>query len=151
MTSLKEIIQSFREKVNLRLFESKERVLKILTWLTLLFSLGSLVAIVYYYGYPQTKESQDVVHLFIRLSLWFYILKYLIRIFYDFHPGIFIRENRMDGIVFLFLVAEQVLYFTTGGDYFNKLFSRLIDLQLGDISILVAEKRLPIEMCYYDC
>lgn len=139
MASLKEIIQSFREKVNLRLFESKERVLKILTWLTLLFSLGSLVAIVYYYGYPQTKESQDVVHLIIRLSLWFYILKYLIRIFYDFHPGIFIRENRMDGIVFLFLVAEQVLYFTTGGDYFNKLFPRLIDLQLGNISILVVQ------------
>ncbi|MFO7616762.1 MAG: potassium transporter TrkG [Bacteroidales bacterium] len=139
MASFREFLQNFRERVNLRLFESKSRVLGSLTWLTLIFSLISLMAIVYYYGFPQSPDSIRTVQLVIRLSLWFYIFKYLVRIFYDFHPGIFIRENRLDGIVFLFLVAEQVLYLITGGDYFNRLFSKLIDIQVGDLSILAVQ------------
>ncbi|MFH0760211.1 MAG: hypothetical protein V2A67_01755, partial [Bacteroidota bacterium] len=119
-----ETVQRIRERINLRLFSTKKTVLSILTWGTLLLSIAALLAIIYYYGFPQTPDSLTVIHITIRISIWFYILKYLIRIFYDFHPGQFIRENRMDTVVFLFMVIEELVFFLFGNELLNSFFSR---------------------------
>ena len=66
----KEDIQQLRERINLRLFSSKSRMMSVLTWGTFLFSLFALLAIVYYYGYRQTPESLRAIHLIIRASIW---------------------------------------------------------------------------------
>jgi Trk-type K+ transport system membrane component len=134
-----ESIQQIRERINLRLFATKSRVLATLTWGTLLLSIAALLAIVYYYGFPQTPESLKTVHLTIRISIWFYILKYLIRILYDFHPGHFIRENRMDTVVFLFMAVEELVFILFGGQLLNSVFSRFIDIPIGDLSILMVQ------------
>lgn len=134
-----ETVQQIRERINLRLFSTKKKVLAILTWGTLLFAIAALLAIVHYYGFPQTPDSLKAIHLTIRISIWFYILKYLIRIFYDFHPGQFIRENRMDTAVFLFMVIEELVYILFGGQLLNSVFSRWIDIPIGDLSILMVQ------------
>lgn len=135
----KEDIQQLRERINLRLFSSKNRMMSVLTWGTFIFSLCSLLAIVYYYGYHQTEESLKYVHLIIRASIWFYILKYLIRVFYDFHPRHFVRENRMDSVVFIFMVIEEIFYFLFGHQALNGLFMRILHIPIGDVSILAVQ------------
>lgn len=134
-----ETVQQIRERINLRLFSTKRAVLTSLTWGTLLLSIAALLAIVYYYGFPQTPESLKTIHLTIRISIWFYILKYLIRIFYDFHPAQFIRDNRMDTAVFLLMVIEETVYILFGGQLLNSIFSRWIDIPIGDLSILLVQ------------
>jgi len=135
----REKIQQFRERINLHLFSSKNTVLTVLMWGTFFVSLAAIIAIIYYYGFPQTPDSLTVVGLTIRLSIWFYILKYLIRIFYDFHPGHFIRENRFDTVIFLFLVVEEVSFLLFGGEMLNQIFSEWIGIPVGDISILAVQ------------
>jgi len=134
-----EEIQQLRERINLRLFSSKNRMMSVLTWGTFIFSIFSLLAIVYYYGYPQTPATLKSVHLIIRASIWFYILKYLIRVLYDFHPGKFIRDNRMDSLVFIFLVVEEIFFILFGRQALNSLFINIINVPIGDVSILAVQ------------
>ena len=50
-------LREFRERGNLFLYESKSRNLGILKIANLLISLGALIVLAIYYGYPQTDES----------------------------------------------------------------------------------------------
>jgi trk system potassium uptake protein TrkH len=134
-----ESIQQLRERINLRLFSSKHGMLSVLTWGTLIFSLAALVAIVHYYGFEQTPESMDTIRLVIRFSIWFYILKYLIRVLYDFHPGQFVRENRMDTVVFLLMVVAEFFNLIFGDDILNKVFVQWMNIRMGDLSILAVQ------------
>jgi len=137
--SRREKIQLFRERINLHLFSSKNTVLSILTWGTLVVSVAALAAIVYFYGFPQNAVSLRFVHLSIRISIWFYILKYLIRILYDFHPGHFIRDNRLDSIIFVFLLAEEILVALFGSNLLDTLFSGWTNIPVGTVSILLVQ------------
>ncbi len=134
-----EEIQQLRERINLRLFSSKNGMMSVLTWGTFIFSIFALLAIVYYYGYPQTPASLKSIHLIIRASIWFYILKYLIRLLYDFHPGHFIRDNRLDSVVFVFMVIEEFFYIFFGHQGLNGLFMQIMNIPIGDVSILAVQ------------
>jgi trk system potassium uptake protein len=135
----KEEIQQLRERINLKLFSSKSRMMAVLTWGTFIFSLFALLAIVYYYGYPQNEASLKTVHLIIRASIWFYILKYLIRVLYDFNPLEFIRFNRMDSVVFVFMVIEEIFFLIFGHQALNNLFMKVLHVPIGDVSILAVQ------------
>ena len=101
-------LRDFRERVNLSLYESKSRNLKILKILKLFISLIALVVLSIYYGYPQTPESSSALLGFVKFSFGFYVLHYLIRIIYDFHPLEFLKEHWFEGIVMSLLVIEGV-------------------------------------------
>src|SRR5450759_4182445 len=135
----KEDIQQIRERINLRLFSSKNRMMSVLTWGTFIFSIFALLAIVYYYGYPQTPATLKTVHLIIRASIWFYILKYLIRVLYDFNPGLFVHDNRIDSGVFVFMVIEEIFFILFGHQALNGLFMKVMHIPLGDVSILAVQ------------
>lgn len=135
----KEDIQQFRERINLRLFSSKNQMMSVLTWGTFIFSIFALLAIVYYYGYPQTPTSLKSVHLIIRASIWFYILKYLLRIFYDFNPGHFIRDNRMDSLVFVVMVVQELFFLIFGHQVMNGIFMSALKIPIADVSILAVQ------------
>ncbi len=134
-----EDIQQFRERINLRLFSSKNNMMSVLTWGTFIFSVFALLAIVYYYGYPQTPGTLKIVHLVIRASIWFYMLKYLIRVFYDYNPKNFIRDNRMDSLMFVFMVIEEIFFLIFGHQAMNGLFMQILNIPIGDVSILAVQ------------
>jgi len=135
----REGIQRIRELINLRLFYSKSFMMHVLTWGTFLISLFSLLAIVYYYGYPQTPETLKTVNIIIRASIWFYILKYLIRIFYDFNPVQFVRDNRMDTLVFAFMLFQEIFSFFFSNHPLNGFLRHIINISIGDLSVLVVQ------------
>jgi len=113
--------------------------MSVLTWGTFIFSIFALLAIVYYYGYPQTPATLKTVHVIIRASIWFYILKYLIRILYDFNPGLFVHDNRIDSVVFVFMVIEEIFFILFGHQALNGLFMKVMHIPLGDVSILAVQ------------
>jgi potassium uptake TrkH family protein len=114
-------------------------MMSVLTWGTLIVSVFSLLAIVYYYGYPQNEVTTGNVNLIIRASIWFYILKYLIRVFYDFHPVHFFRDNRMDSLVFVFMVVQETFHLIFGTGALNNLVIKTLHFSIGNVSILVVQ------------
>ena len=105
----------FREIGNVYLYKSKSRNLGILKLLNLIVSLTALVVLAIYYGYPNTAQSDQNLMDIMRLSFGFYVVHYLIKILYDFHPAEFLRRTWIEGIVMIVLIIEGVshLFFDT--------------------------------------
>ncbi len=122
-----------REFINLRLFSSKATVLYILRVLSLLISLAAIVAIIYYHGYLKTQHVLRIYRVIMHISFIFYFFKYLIRLFYDFKPLNFLRENWFEGIIMFFLMIEGFGLFFFHTDIIENLFNLF---RLGDFTVL---------------
>jgi Trk-type K+ transport system membrane component len=103
-------MRALREKVNLYLYDSKTKVLGILSFLNVLVSLTALGVLIYYYGFRLTSESKEVCFKILEISFGFYILRYLLKFVYDFNPREFIRNNWFEGGIVLLLLVEGVAY-----------------------------------------
>ncbi|MBL4861625.1 MAG: hypothetical protein JKY09_01220, partial [Crocinitomicaceae bacterium] len=108
-------IREFREKVNLFIYDSKRQVLRLLAFLNVIVSLTTLGVLVYYYGFQLTAETEKICFTIIETSFGFYILRFLIKVFYDFHPPTFIKNNWFEAIVIFLLIVEGIAYNFFGG------------------------------------
>ncbi len=124
-----------REKINLRIFNSKElveKVFHILSFLVLLLVVG---AGIYYYGFPKTAHSNQTIGEIMLISLFFFSIRYLVFVFYDFHPLNFIKQNCFEGSVLLFFLIY--IAFPT---FFNKLiFGYLFNDLVNNHSLLALQ------------
>lgn len=114
----------FRERVNIKLFESKKRVFSIFRILNILVSLTAIGAIIYYYGYPQTESSEELFFGIIQGSFAFYVLKFFVKLLYDFHPLQYIKKHWLETFTVLVLIAEGFIYLTSEELIIANLFSR---------------------------
>jgi len=124
-----------REKINLRLFNSKNlvaQVAHVLSFLVLSFVIGVGV---YYYGFPKTSYSVHLAEGTMVLSLLFFSVRYIIFVFYDFHPLNFIKQNKLEGGTLLFFILYIV--FPT---FFNKLiFKDLFNDLVNNHSLILLQ------------
>jgi trk system potassium uptake protein TrkH len=114
-------IWRIREAINLKLFNSKEIVLTVLRVLSLLVSSIALGSIIYFHGFPKTDTGIRVYLDIIHASLAFYLFKFLIRLLYDYKPSVFIRDNRLEGIIMFLVFLEGVGLYIFGFDLVTKL------------------------------
>jgi trk system potassium uptake protein len=112
-----------REFINLRIFDSKKTVLTILRGLSLLISILALGGIVYFHGFPKDEQSLRIYWLIINISFSFYVLKFLIRLFYDFRPDNFLKENSFEAIIMLLIVIEGIGQFIFQVDLVTLMFN----------------------------
>ena len=99
--------QSFRERANVWLYDSKERVLGTFQWLTLLVNLSAL-SVLAIYGYEHDAETSASLFDVVKFSFGFYVLHYLVRVLYHFHPTTFLKETWAEGVVMAVLLVEGV-------------------------------------------
>jgi trk system potassium uptake protein len=104
-------LRSFRETVNLFIYDSKDRNLRIFRYLSFFVSSVVLLILVFYYGFPQTAETRGFLLNVIKVSFFFYVFSFLIRIFYSFEPLQYIRRNWFEGFLMLLLVVDGISYF----------------------------------------
>lgn len=104
----------FRERINLAIYDSKSNVFAGFKYTSLLLSLLAIISIVYYYGFPKNSLASDVTSYVVDFSLVFYLLKYLVKIFYDFHPLKFLRENWFEGLILFFLITYLIIIAMSG-------------------------------------
>ncbi len=116
-----------REKINLRIFSSKELVEDIFHVLSFLVMTLVVGVAVYYYGFPKTAASIRFNEETMKFSLLFFSLRYLILLFYDFHPLDFLRTNRLEGGVLLFFILYMVFPTFFNNLIFKRLFGDLIN------------------------
>ncbi len=108
-----------KEKIILGIFDYKKSILGLLRYFTVIVTFLVIGGIVYYYGFPETKTSYRFNYYIIRFSLVFFLVRYIVQFFFDFHPMGFIRKRWFEGIVLLifFIDAlfpvffESILYF----------------------------------------
>jgi len=110
----KDKVFRIREFINIRLYTHRSYVVKALHFLSIAVSLVAIAAIIYQHGYPQSIGSKRITDSIIEISLLFYILKFLIRIFYEFHPVDFIKENKFESILLSLIAFDQLISFFTG-------------------------------------
>ncbi len=108
MSIFKESLRRFRESVNLKLYDKKERVLSILRVLRLLTSLFSLSVIIYFYGFSLSPEQQKVQIQLIRGSFVFFVVSYIIRLLFEFDIPKFIRTNLLESVLILLIVIDGI-------------------------------------------
>jgi Trk-type K+ transport system membrane component len=103
-------LKQFREKVNLLIYDAKPKVLGALTVMNVIVSLTALGTLVYFYGFGLTQFSREVCFTILELSFGFYIFRFLLKLFFDFHPPTFLKNNWFEGIIIVLLLVEGIAY-----------------------------------------
>ncbi|MCH2225278.1 MAG: hypothetical protein MK066_10970, partial [Crocinitomicaceae bacterium] len=103
-------VRELRERVNLFIYDSKRKVLGTLSFLNVLVSLTAICVLIYYYGFQQTDYSKELCFNILETSFGFYILRFLVKIFYDFNPPKFIRNNWFEATIIFLLLVEGIAY-----------------------------------------
>lgn len=132
-------IREIRERINLWIYDSKPTVLKTLAILNALVSMFSIGVLIFYYGFPLTEEHKEISFQLIQYSFAFYILRYLIRIFYDFDVPTFLKENWFETIVFSLLLIEGVAYNLFDTLLLEPLFMRMGFASFSDFSTIFVQ------------
>lgn len=132
-------INSIREKVNLFIYDSKKRVLGGLSVLNLFVSLTAIGAMIYNFGFDLSDEHKHICFKIIEFSFGFYILRFLIKVFYDFHPKKFLKKNWFEGIIILCLLIEGIAFNLFGVQIIQSMFSAIGFEQFGDFSVVFVQ------------
>jgi len=111
---LRDRIFRLREFINIRLYAHRSYVVRTLHLASIIVSLIAITAIIYQHGFPQTPYNLNLTERIIEISLIFYVLKFLIRIFYDFHPVDFIRMNKFEAILLSLIALDELVSLFTG-------------------------------------
>jgi potassium uptake TrkH family protein len=105
---MRDKLSQFRERVNISLFDSKEQVihtLRIISFSLMLFVIGGVI---YYYGFPKTPFSIRFNTMLVRTSLVYFLIRFLILLFYDFHPLSFLKERWGEGFILLLFFIDAI-------------------------------------------
>lgn len=103
-------LRKLRERVNLFLYGNKEKVLITFKWLNILVSLTAVGTLVFYYGYQHSQQTEEMLLGVIKMSFAFYVLHYITRFIYDFHPLEFLRKTWFEGLLMFLLTVEAIAY-----------------------------------------
>jgi Trk-type K+ transport system membrane component len=114
-----------REKINLAIYDSKRSVLGTLRIFSFLVSVTAILTLIYYYGFPNTSETNKNLLLIIKSSFAFYVLRYYTRFFYSFKPLDFIKENWFESILMNLLLIDGIGDVFFGVTLEQKLFEQL--------------------------
>ena len=107
-------LSEFRERINVFLHPHRDRVLSTLKAVNVLVSLSAFGCLVAYYGFPLESETAHRLISVIKTSFGFYVLHFLIRWFFDFHPLQFLRRSAFEAGLMAFLVIEGISDVLTG-------------------------------------
>lgn len=101
-------IQSIRERINLALYDSKDKVLNSFKNGSFIVAGLILSLLVYQFGFDPSDEIKDWIFYGVKASFIFYILKYLVDIIYSYEPIKFIRNSKLEGLLLLLILINAI-------------------------------------------
>ncbi len=132
-------LKEIRESINIRIYDKKKKVLAGLTILNIVVSLIALSTLVYYYGYKLTEEQKQFSFSILEASFGFYILRFFVKLFFDFHPPSFIKNNWFEASLILLLLVEGISYNFFGGMIIEPLFIYIGFKDFGAFSMVFVQ------------
>ncbi len=118
--SLESRLNALRERINIKLYDSREFVLRMLSRGSVLVALTTLVALVFYHGFELEARQNKLVGYIVRGSIGYYLVKYLLELLYNFHPIQFLKDRKWEGILMLFLIVDILIINLTGFELLNE-------------------------------
>lgn len=112
--SFKQRFNAFREQVNIRLYDSRDLVLGLLSRISFLVALTTIVSLVWYHGYQLNEVQNFWVGIIVRASIGYYVVKFILELVYNFQPWEFIKARKWEAILMLFLILD-ILVINLGG------------------------------------
>ncbi len=134
-----EKLNALRERINILIYGVKEETLRLFRALSLVVSLCAVGLITYYYGFPLDTATDQLIFKLIEVTFGFYIFHYLIRLFFDFHPKAFLKENWLEGIIMLLLVVEGISKNVFGVILLEKIFEGMGMRNITDVSTVFVQ------------
>ncbi len=120
------MLDQIREQINLKLYDSKNRVTSLFSWLHILVAVSMIGVLIYYYGFPLDDDEKYALLRVIEYSFGFYVLRYIVKFVYDYSPKDFLRRNWFESVVILLLIVEGIAY-----NFFNTMFISRFFVWLG--------------------
>ena len=99
-------VDAAREWVNLRIYDSKNPVIKGMRYLSVPISIAAIAALVLFHGFKLPPADQAWVDLVLKGTIGFYIFKYLLEFFYSFSPAAYLRESKWEGVLMLYMIIN---------------------------------------------
>ncbi|MDG1526429.1 MAG: potassium transporter TrkG, partial [Schleiferiaceae bacterium] len=136
--SLESRFNALRERINIKLYDSRELVLPMLSRGSVLVALTTLIALVFYHGFELEAHQNKVVGYVVRGSIGYYLVKYLLELLYNFHPIQFLKDRKWEGILMLFLIVDILIINLAGFELLNEagLFLKIPGLQESFLIVL---------------
>lgn len=132
-------IRQFRERINLAIYGSKSKVLGTFNLLYVLVSLFSVGVLVYYYGFPHSTGQGSFAFRLLQFGFAFYIIRFLVKILYEFDVPQFLKNNWFEGTIIALLMIEGVYYNFTGAFIIEPLFRGLGFDSFADFSMVFVQ------------
>lgn len=105
-TRLQTTVNQIRERINLRIYDSKPFVTRFLRYLSVPLSLTAVAALIFSFGYQLTTDQKLWVDFILKATIGFYIFKYFSELFYDFSPPDYVRRTRFEFILMCYMLAN---------------------------------------------
>jgi len=99
-------VDAAREWVNLRIYDSKNPVIKGMRYLSVPISIAAIAALVLFHGFKLPPADQAWVDWVLKGTIGFYIFKYLLEFFYSFSPAAYLRESKWEGVLMLYMIVN---------------------------------------------
>ncbi|HOY39684.1 MAG TPA: potassium transporter TrkG [Bacteroidales bacterium] len=103
-------INKIREFLNIRIYASKKAVLLSLQILSVIVTIAVIASVVYYYGFPQNDLTSKICLLVIKISLVFYIVRYLLRLIYEFSPLKYLKNTWIEAAISFIMIVAGLLF-----------------------------------------
>lgn len=132
-------IRSLREKINLVIYSSKANNLRLLKMISILISLIAIGSLFYYHGYLHSAETAKMLHMIVEVSFGFYVLHYFAKVFYDFSPIQFIKQNWFEGMMVLLLILEGISFNVFDVLILQTVFNLIGMESLGALSVVFVQ------------
>jgi hypothetical protein len=110
-------LRNTRERINVVLFNIRGIFFKVVNVLSVFVGLSGLGIIVYFFGFSPDAVTTLSLTFFLQRILDFFLLKFFFRVFFDFNPRRFIKENVWETLLMLFILSETILYFVFSETY----------------------------------
>ncbi len=114
-------INALRERINIRLYDSRARVLRYMGRANIVVALLTLLSLVYYHGFPINDVQSMWVGYIVRGSIAFYLFKFFTELLYNFRPLQFLKDRRWEAALMVFLIADILTINLLKFELLNKL------------------------------
>lgn len=103
---IKQRINVAREFINIRLYDSRNFVMSSLATGSLFVATFTLLVLVFYHGFDLDEGRNLLVGYIVRGSIAFYLVKFFLELFYDFHPWQFLKKRKWEAFLMLFIILD---------------------------------------------
>ncbi|HHU47350.1 MAG TPA: hypothetical protein GXZ40_05575 [Bacteroidales bacterium] len=102
-------LRKFTQQFNLHIVKYHDRLVVILRSASLLISLITISAIVYFHGFYISADERNLIKFIVHFSIAFYILKYLLYYIYSIRKKEYIKDTFIEFIIISLLVLNWIL------------------------------------------